>query len=72
LYSATPLDLDQLRQAIRRQSNYYTFQQKVLKAVGNKLIPSKDIQYQTDKMSFKAKSSKGSVVALFMELEHIE
>lgn len=72
IYSAYPLDIDQIRQAIRRQSNYYNFRQKVLKALGTDLIPTKNIQYQSDEMSFKAKSTQGSVVALFMELEHIE
>lgn len=72
LYSDQPIDLDDLRQNIQRQSNYYTFEQKVKKALGNRLVPAKDIQYVKQKMGFHATSTSGSVVPLFMEMEHID
>lgn len=67
LYSMEALNIDSIIGQVK--SNDGTFYQKVVRVVGDKLAPMKDVSYVQDKIRFSAKTDK-KVVPLFVEWKH--
>lgn len=74
IYSKLPLNLDDIKKSISRQSSRYSFQEKVQRVLGSQLMFGKEIQYDTQNgtMSFKAEAKGKSIATLFVQLEHID
>lgn len=74
IYSKLPLNLDELKQSISKQSSRYSFQEKVQRVLGKQLMSDKDIQYNAKDgaMSFKAAATGKSIATLFVQMEHID
>ena len=72
LYSKEALNLNDLQNRIKQQSNRLSFQQKIQAVLGDKLIPATEIQYERQRMAFKASSRGKSVAMLMLEIEHID
>lgn len=74
IYSKNPLNLDEIKQRIGRESSRYSFQEKVEKVLGNQLMSDNAIKYNTNngKMSFVAEAKGKSIAALFVQIEHID
>lgn len=70
LYSLEPLDIESIHKKIEDGSG--TFYSKIKNAVGSKLVDSQNIKFDTNKVSFSAKSQGKTVVALIVETKHIK
>lgn len=49
------------------ESSQLPFDQRLKEALGKRLIPAKDIQFDANKMNVKAKSSQGTILGLMLE-----
>lgn len=74
IYSKLPLNLEDIKKSISRQSSRYSFQEKVQRVLGSQLMSGDEIVYnaQNGKMSFKAEATGKSIATLFVQLEHID
>lgn len=74
IYSKLPLNLDDLKKSISKESNRYSFQEKVQRVLGSQLMSGDEIQYNSKDglMSFKAEAKGKSIAMLFVQMEHIE
>lgn len=74
IYSKLPLNLDDIKKSISKQSSRYSFQEKVARVLGSQLMSDKEVQYnsQNGVMSFKAEAKGKSIATLFVQLEHID
>ena len=72
VYSKEPLSVKTFYNAIENNKSSNSFPEKVKTAFGSNLISSSEIKFDQSKISFSAKSSTKSVVALIIETEHIE
>jgi len=74
LYSQKPLDLDALKATIQQQSNRYSFQEKVQKALGSALMSSDEMNYESKngQIRFNGEAKGKTVAALFVEIQHID
>ena len=70
LYSRKELDIYSILGKI--EAGYGTFKQKVEKALGNDLVSSNNVNYNSNTISFQAKSQGRSVVMLLVETKHVE
>ncbi len=69
LYSKSPLNIKDIMQKIENQ--YGTFNEKVKKVIGSKLVNSSNITYSKSEIGFDAKSKGKSVVAIILKTKHI-
>jgi hypothetical protein len=74
LYSEKPLNINQIKSSIARQSSRYTFQQKVQRVLASNLMRSQEVKYDTSgrRMGFTARSNDKPVVAMFVQWAHID
>lgn len=74
IYSKLPLNLDDLKKSISKESSRYSFQEKVQRVLGSQLMSGDEIQYNSKNgvMSFKAEATGKSIATLFVQIEHID
>lgn len=74
LYSKERLDIEAIKRGIAKQSNHYSFQEKVRRVLGERIMAPEAIQYQKKdgRIAFTASSKTRPVVALFVQWAHIE
>ncbi|MFD2147867.1 C1 family peptidase [Mucilaginibacter antarcticus] len=68
LYSKNELNINQLIKQVSTQTG--TFNEKVFKALGDRLVAPADINFSTDKIAFKGISKGKEVIAMMVELDH--
>jgi hypothetical protein len=68
LYSKNELNINQLISQIGTQSG--TFNEKVYKALGTRLVDPANITFSNDKIAFKGISKGKEVIAMMVELDH--
>lgn len=68
LYSRKPLDINELVR--KMEIGKGSIKERVYQALGNELIPPMQTQYQSGKIGFNLKASKGSVVPIIVEIGH--
>jgi hypothetical protein len=67
LYSQVELDIDAVLNRLSMGKGSFT--QRLASALGNRMVSRKDIQYNSNAMTFKAQSAK-TVLPLIVEIEH--
>ena len=68
LYSRNELNINDIITQLGTQTG--TFNERVYKALSNKIVDPKNIQFSGDNISFKGKSGGKDIVALMVELDH--
>jgi hypothetical protein len=68
LYSKNELNINQLISQIGAQTG--TFNERVYKALGTRLVNPADITFSSDKIAFKGISKGKEVIAMMVELDH--
>ncbi len=68
LYSRDELDIDAIiKKTIQQQGS---FNERIYKTIGEKMVEPKNIQFSKDDISFRGYSKGKAVIALVVELEH--
>lgn len=68
LYSKKPLDIKAIKSRIA--ISYGTFQERLNRVLSDKMVAKSDIQFENNKLKFKATSKGKSVVAMVVEIDH--
>ena len=68
LYSKNELNLNELTEKVAQEEG--TFSEKIYKALGTKLVDSKNITYSKDEISFKGFSKGKTIIPLIVEMAH--
>ncbi len=68
LYSKEALNIEQIKQQIKQQNG--SFLEKIQKAIPDLLVNFTTIDFENNRIAFKAKSKGKKVVALVVEMEH--
>jgi uncharacterized protein YvpB len=68
LYSREELDLNKLVQQIGSQSG--SFEERIFKVIGEKMVDPKNIQFSKDKIAFNGFSRGKKIIPMMVELEH--
>lgn len=74
LYSKHPLDIENIKQAIRSKPGHYNFKERVEAVLASKLVAANKHNYYAspEGFFFDYKGMDQSVAALFVEIEHID
>ncbi len=68
IFSKEDLDITGIYNELRAKSG--NFKEKILSAIGNKLVPTNQVQYSPNKADFTVVKSAKSIVVLIIEHEH--
>ena len=70
LFSARPLEDTEFNTVVRQvRDGSGTFPDRLARALGDRLVPATDIRYQAAEMSFEARSSRGYIVPIVLQLQ---
>jgi len=68
LYSKSELDINALIKKIHAEQG--TFNERVFKAVGDRIVDPSDVKFANDKIAFKASSKGKDILAMVVEMDH--
>ena len=68
LYSKEPIDFQRLAQKLKKAPG--SFDQQIQSLLSDKIVSPKAVKYDTQAISFKAKSGTGSLAAVVLEIKH--